>query len=128
MTAVEVVTATGSRWFGTERVWIGPDQEMHLLVNPNDETRAAWPTAGGRPILLDPLPDDDREGLAAVLAGTLAGPLDCSSPARAHCPKYGAPDLELEPEDDSSPAKNSARPGPGRGSAFGGCRNRLALR
>lgn len=42
LTAVECVTGRGSRWFGTERAWIGPDLRMHMLVNERDEVRRNW--------------------------------------------------------------------------------------
>jgi hypothetical protein len=42
LTAVELVTAAGSRWFGTSRAWIGSDLRMHVMVNPRDEVRAGW--------------------------------------------------------------------------------------
>ena len=43
LTAVEIVTEAGSRWLGTERAWIGTDLEMHVLVNPADDVKRAWP-------------------------------------------------------------------------------------
>jgi hypothetical protein len=42
LSAVELVTARGSRWFGTSRAWIGSGLRMHLMVNPRDEVRAGW--------------------------------------------------------------------------------------
>jgi len=41
-TAVEAVTNCGSRWFGTDRAWIGSDLRMHIMVNPRDEVRRKW--------------------------------------------------------------------------------------
>lgn len=41
--AVEVITESGTRWFGFERTWIGSDLRMHVgPVNPLDEVRSKW--------------------------------------------------------------------------------------
>lgn len=42
LTAVEVITDRGSRWFGTTRAWIGADLRMHMLVNPRNEVLRGW--------------------------------------------------------------------------------------
>lgn len=39
---VEVRTTAGSRWYGTEKAWIGSDLRMHMLVNPRDEVLRGW--------------------------------------------------------------------------------------
>lgn len=44
LTAVEVVTDAGSRWYGCARAWIGSDLEMHVEgFDPRFEEMAAWP-------------------------------------------------------------------------------------
>lgn len=40
--AVECMTPNGSRWFGTDRAWIGSDLRVHIMVNPRDEVRRGW--------------------------------------------------------------------------------------
>lgn len=42
-TALELVTRYGSRWYGFERCWIGPDLRMHVApINPRDEVVSKW--------------------------------------------------------------------------------------
>ncbi len=42
-TAVEVVTANGSRWFGFDRAWIGSDLRMHVDgYDARNEVIAGW--------------------------------------------------------------------------------------
>lgn len=46
LTALECVTAAGSRWYGFERAWI--NSELRMVVSgfgARDEVRAKWPVA-----------------------------------------------------------------------------------
>ena len=45
LTAVELRTPVGSRWYGFERAWIGSDLRMHVSpINPRDEVVYKWET------------------------------------------------------------------------------------
>ena len=46
MTALELVTGHGSRWFGCERAYINSELRMVIVgTNPRDEVRMKWPVA-----------------------------------------------------------------------------------
>jgi hypothetical protein len=46
MTALELVTTRGSRWFGCERAYINSELRMVIVgTNTRDEVRMKWPVA-----------------------------------------------------------------------------------
>ena len=85
LTALEVCTAAGSRWYGVKRAWIGSDLRMRVQgFNPRFEGMMAWEDAD-----TDDLPGLGQAAHAIDGAGTCGACGGSFIPPAETCPHCG---------------------------------------